>query len=77
MNIRPLCLQTSRVPRDESLSSLHIPVGNRSNDLGGWMRREIDPHDRASLRDVNMWRRMIQGVDAHLEPLNAKKPLGR
>lgn len=72
MNVRPLCLQTLRVPRDESLSSLHIPVGNRSSDLCGCMRREIDPHDRASRRDVHMWRRIIQSVDPHLEPLIPK-----
>jgi hypothetical protein len=60
------------VPRDQSLSSLHVPVGNRSNDLGDCTRREIDPHDRAGLRDVHMRRRMIQGVDPHLEPLFAK-----
>ena len=58
--------------RDEPLCSFHIPIGNRSNDLGGCMRPEIDPHDRASLRDVHMRRRMIEGVDPHLEPPFAK-----
>ena len=42
MNVRPLLLQLFRMPRDELLSSLDIPVGNRSHDLGGCMRREID-----------------------------------
>src|SRR3989475_12039198 len=52
MNVRPLCLQTFRMPRDQSLSALHVTVGNRSNDLGDCTRPEIDPHDRAGLRDA-------------------------
>jgi len=72
MNVCPLFFQMFRMPRDELLSSLHISVGNRSNDLGGCMRREIDPHDGASLRDVHMWRRMIERVDPYLEPIFAK-----
>ena len=55
------------MPRDESFSSHYVPIRNRPNDLGDRARREIDPHDRASLRDVHMRRRMIQGVDSHLE----------
>jgi hypothetical protein len=57
------------MPGNELLGSRHIPVGNRSNDLGGFVRREINPHDRTSLRDVHVRRRVIEGVDPHLKSI--------
>ena len=45
---------------DESLSSLHVSVGNCSNDFGDHMRRDIDPHGlTASKPSPNIWRRRI------------------
>ena len=58
--------------RDEPLGSFHIPVGNRSHDLSGLVRREINPHNRTSLRDMHVRRRVIEGVDPYLEPLLSK-----
>jgi hypothetical protein len=52
---------------DELLGSLHVSIGNCSNDFGDSVRRNIDPDDRASFRDVDMGRRMIEGIDPHLE----------
>ena len=58
--------------RHELLGSFHIPVRNCSDDLGDLVRREINPHDCASLRDVHVRWRMIEGIDPHLEPFRTE-----
>ena len=54
MNLRPLFLELFRMPRNESLRALHVPVGNVPDDLRHLMRREIDPDDGSCLGDVDM-----------------------
>lgn len=46
---------------DESLSSLHVSLGDCADDLRDGVRREIDSNYSAGLRDVDMRRRMIEG----------------
>jgi hypothetical protein len=41
---------------DESLGSLHVLIGNGANDFRDSMRCDIDAHDGARFRDVDMWR---------------------
>ena len=55
--------------RDESLSSLHVSVGDCAHDLRDGVRLEIDSHYSAGLRDVDMRQRMIEGVNPHLESI--------
>ena len=73
MEFRPFFLQEPRVPRDESLRTLRVPIRDGAHDLGNVVRRRINPHDRTSLRDVDVRRRMIEGVDPDLEPLLPNK----
>jgi hypothetical protein len=55
------------MPRDELLGALHVSVGNYPDDLRHRVYRKIDPHDSARLRDMDVGRRMVEGVDSHLE----------
>jgi hypothetical protein len=56
----------------KALRSLDVPIGDRADNLNGFVRRQIDLQYGASLPDVDVRRRMIQCVNPHLESRLAK-----
>lgn len=57
------------MPRDESFRTLHVPIRDSAHDLRNAVHGKVNPHDRTSLGDMDVGRRMIEGVDPDLEPL--------
>ena len=48
------------------LRAFDIPIGDRSHDLNRFLSGEVDLHDSTSLPDMDVHRRMIEGVGSHL-----------
>jgi integrase len=48
-----------------ALCSPDLAIGDRADNLNGFVRRQVDLHDGTSLPDVGMRRRMIEGVKPH------------
>src|SRR5688572_5866608 len=67
MNSRPFPSQPCRVSGHQALRSVDFPIGDRADDLDSFMGRQVDLHYGASLPDVHVRRRMIEGVNPHLE----------
>jgi hypothetical protein len=54
---------------DQSLCARNVPIRDIANDFGHRAGRQLDPHDRPSLEDVHVRRRVIEGLNPHLEAL--------
>lgn len=54
---------------DQAFRSLRLAIGDRADDFDDPTRRQVNLQDRASLRDVHMWRRVIEGVDPDFVPV--------
>ncbi len=61
------------MPRDELFRSPYIAVRDRTHNLCDLMRRKIDLHDCAGLRDMDVRGRMIECVNPDLESLLANQ----
>jgi len=58
---------------NESFGSLHVPVGDRSDNFRYFLRRKVNLHDGAGFRDMNVRRWMIERVYPDLEPVLANE----
>ena len=67
MELLPRLFQGLRMTNHQALRAFDVPIRDRAYDLDRPLRREGDSHDRASLGDVHVRRRMIEGIDSHLE----------
>jgi hypothetical protein len=54
---RPLFFQSFGMPGHQLLGSLDVAIGNVPDNFCDTARREINPYDGASLRDMHVRRR--------------------
>jgi hypothetical protein len=67
MNFDPFPSESDCVTSHKVLGPLDIPIGDRADDFDRLMRAEIDLQHSTRLPDMDVGRRMIEGVDPHLE----------
>jgi hypothetical protein len=72
MNPRPFPSQPGRVFGHKVLRPLDIPIGDRAYDLNRFMCGEVDSQYGTSFPDMDVRRRMIEGIDSHFESGFAK-----